>query len=158
MNLADIIRQFKSPAFIATVLDEGDTLQAAIDASYSHVVGATTDRRAYDYCAARFQGVSNVRLFYGEEIILHEVIKDINVQCTFCLDSRSEPTPALIQELGVLKHHRIKSHVILVKNEHLFGTEESGWITQYQVEQAIRQINIGYRFREVANTLIATYP
>lgn len=158
MDVADIIRQFKSPAFIATVLDEGDMLQMALDSGYMYVVGATTDKESYDYCMARFQGNPGVRLFYGEEIVLHEVIKDINVQCTFCLDARSEPAPALIQELGVLKHHRIKSHVILVRNEHLFGTPASGQITQYQVEQAIRQINDGYRFREVANTLIATYP
>jgi hypothetical protein len=100
----DILSKFKSPAFIATVLDKGDILQAAVDLNFMHVVGATTSKEDADYCSARFKGIDSVKIFYGEEIILHEVIKDINVAITFCLDTRSEPTPALLQELGILKH------------------------------------------------------
>lgn len=158
MDLNEIALKFKSPVWLATVLDQGDVLQAGIDAGYAYVVGATTSKDDADYCRQRFKGVPSVTIFYGEEIILHEVIKDINVAVTFCLDSRSEPAPALIQELGILKHHRIKTHQIIVRNMSLFGTKESGFITIEQVRNAVRLVNDGYRFTEIGDLLVCLYP
>jgi hypothetical protein len=154
----DILSKFKSPAFIATVLDKGDILQAAVDLNFMHVVGATTSKEDADYCSARFKGIDSVKIFYGEEIILHEVIKDINVAITFCLDTRSEPTPALLQELGILKHHRIKTHYILIQNIHLLNTPESGNITLQQVQECLHKINNLYLFTEENDLLVARYP
>jgi hypothetical protein len=158
MNLSEIALKFKSPVWLATVLDQGDVLQAGLDADYSYVVGATTAKEDAEFCRERFKGIPQVRIFYGEEIILHEVIKDINVAVTFCLDSRSEPAPALIQELGILKHHRIKSHCIIVLNVSLFGTKESGFITLDQVRNAAKLVNSDYRFVEIDDLLVCLYP
>jgi hypothetical protein len=158
MDLNEIAIKFKSPVWLATVLDDGAVLQAGVDAGYAHVVGATTSKDDSDYCRERFKGVPSVQLFYGEEIILHEVIKDINVAVTFCLDSRSEPAPALIQELGILKHHRIKSHNIVVRNVSLFGTKESGFITLDQVRNAVQLVNNQYRFALMGDFLVCLYP
>jgi hypothetical protein len=85
------------------------------------------------------------------------VIKDITVAVTFCLDPRSEPAPALIQELGILKHHRIKSHCIIVRNLSILGTKESGFITIDQVRNAVRLINDGYHFIQMDDFLVCLY-
>lgn len=158
MDLNEIALKFKSPVWLATVLDKGDVLQAGVEAGYAHVVGASTSREDSDYCRERFKGIPSVQIFYGEEIILHEVIKDINIAVTFCLDSRSEPAPALIQELGILKHHRIKSHNIVVRNVSLFGTTESGFITLDQVRNAVQLVNDQYRLVVVGDFLVCLYP
>lgn len=157
MELAEVITKFKSPVFVATVLDDGDILKLAYDARYSYVVGVTTSKDDASHCIDRFKGIENIRIFHGEDIVLHEVIKDINVAVTFCLDSRSEPPPALIQELGILRHHRIKSHTILVRNLSLLGAAESGFITMDQVRAAIRLINDGYRLQVINDVMVALY-
>lgn len=158
MTINEIAAKHVSPVWIATVLDQGDILQIGVDAKYAHVVGATTSREDSTYCQERFKGHLLVHVFHGEDIILHEVIRDINVPITFCLDSRSEPAPALIQELGILKHHRIKTHTILVRNLEMLGTAESGYITYDQVRQAIRLVNSDYRFNIDGDVLICTFP
>jgi hypothetical protein len=160
MALPDIARKFRSPVWLATVLDDSDVLQAGIDANYSYVVGATTQKDDAAACEARFKGIPSVRIFHGEDIILHEVIKEIMQPVTFCLDSRSEPPPALIQELGVLKHHRIKTHTILIRNVSLFGKPQSGLIEWPQVREVIWRINDRYRFTEFPedDLVAATYP
>jgi hypothetical protein len=160
MALLDLAKKYKSPVWLATVLDDPAVLQAGIDANYAYVVGVTTQKDDAAACEERFKGIANVRIFHGEEIVLHEVIKEIMQPVTFCLDSRSEPPPALIQELGVLKHHRIKTHTILIRNVSLFGTEASGHIKWPQVQEVIRRINDRYRFTAhlEENVVAATYP
>lgn len=160
MPLNEIAAKYKSPVWLATVLEQGDVLQVAVDCDYAHVVGATTDKDHAKYCEERFKNTHTVKIFFGEDIILHEVIKDIQVPITFCLDSRSEPPPALIQELSVLKHHRIKSHNIIVRNISLFGTEAAGWIKWPQVAEVFWRINDRYRFTDYkeADAIVATFP
>jgi hypothetical protein len=63
MDLNEIALKFKSPVWLATVLDHGDVLQAGIDAGYSYVVGATTSKEDSDYCRERFKGVPSTRIF-----------------------------------------------------------------------------------------------
>jgi hypothetical protein len=155
---ADLIAQHISPVFVATVLDQGDILKVAYDSGYAHVVGVTTAKDDADGCRERFKGIERIRIFHGEDIVLHEVIKDINVAVTFCLDSRSEPAPALIQELSILKHHRIKSHCIIVQNLSLLGLKESGFISFDQVRNAVRLVNDGYKFVKIGDNLLCTYP
>lgn len=161
MTLLDLAIKHRSPVWLATVLDNGgDVLQLGVDAGYAYVVGVTTQKDDYEYCIERFKNSPSVKLFHGEEMVLHEVIKEIIQPVTFCLDSRSEPPPALIQELGVLKHHRIKTHTLIVRNKSLFGTKESGWIEWPQVQEVVRRIHDRYRFTEhlEADAVVATFP
>jgi hypothetical protein len=162
MTLESLALIYKSPVWLATVIDQGgDVLQVGVDAGYAHVVGATTQKDDAEHCRERFKNTPVVRIFNeGDDIVLHEVIKDINVPVTFCLDSRSEPPPALIQELGVLKHHRIKTHTILIRNVSLFGKPESGMIEWPQVREVVRRINEGYRFTAYpeCDVIAATFP
>lgn len=160
MALLDIAKKYKSPVWLATVLDQGDVLQTGIDAEYAHVVGVSTDKGDSNWCRERFNGIASVSIFYGPDMVLFEVIKDIIQPVTFCLDSRSDPAPALIQELGVLKHHRIKSHTIIIRNVSLFGTEASGFIKWPQVKEVLWRINDRYRFTEYRedDAVVATFP
>jgi hypothetical protein len=160
MALRDLAIRYKSPVWLATVLDDSDVLQAGIDAGYAYVVGVTTQKDDAEACRERFKGIASVRIFHGEDMVLHEVIKEIIQPVTFCLDSRSEPPPALIQELGVLKHHRVKTHTILIRNMNLFGTAASGFIEWPQVQEVIRRVNDRYRFtaHQEENAVAATYP
>jgi hypothetical protein len=160
MALLDIAKNYKSPVWLATVLEQGDVLQTGIEAEYAHIVGVTTDKGDANWCRERFTGVPGVSIFYGPEMVLFEVIKEIIQPVTFCLDSRSDPAPALIQELGVLKHHRIKTHTIIIRNVSLFGQPESGGIKWPQVQEVIRRINDRYRFTEypAEDLVVATYP
>jgi hypothetical protein len=160
MNLLEIAKHYRSPVWLATVLEDGDVLKTGIDAGYAFVVGVTTQLDRAEHCKGRFKGLNGVSIFHGEDIVLHEVIKEIVQPVTFCLDSRSEPPPALIQELGVLKHHRIKTHTIIIRNKSLFGTKESGWIAWPQVQEVIRRIHDRYRFMDCqeADVVVATFP
>jgi hypothetical protein len=160
MALLDIAKRYKSPVWLATVLEQGDVLQTGIEAEYAHIVGVTTDKGDGNWCRERFTGVPGVSVFYGPDMVLFEVIKDIIQPVTFCLDSRSDPAPALIQELGVLKHHRIKTHTIIIRNVSLFGTEASGNIKWPQVQEVLRRINDRYRFTDYRedDAIVATFP
>jgi hypothetical protein len=160
MSLLDIAKRFKSPVWLATVLEQGDVLQTGIDANYAYVVGVTTEKGDGNWCRERFSGIPSVSIFYGPDMVLFEVIAGILQPVTFCLDSRSEPAPALIQELGVLKHHRIKTHTIIIRNVSLFGTEASGRIEWPQVREVLRRINDRYRFTELLedDAVVATFP
>lgn len=108
----------------------------------------------------RFKDEPRVQIFDGDDIILFEVIKEFNGGITFCLDARSEPAPALIHELSTIRHHRLKSHPIIIRNTDVLGTDACSGLTEYQVEQMIRSINDMYRFEELhdQNVLVAVFP
>lgn len=157
-HLKAIFEKHLNPYFVATVLDEGDILQTAIDSGFQVVYGATTSKADADACRVRFGGHPQVRILHDEEIVLFEALKDINVTVTFCLDTRSEPAPALIQELGVIRHHRIKTHTVLVRHTELFETADSGFVTRMQIEGILRQIDPFYRFIDYEGAMVAVVP
>lgn len=101
-----------------------------------------------------------MQIFDGDDIILFDVIKEFNTNITFCLDARSEPSPALIHELSTIRHHRLKSHTILIRHMEILGTDACSGLTEYQVEQMILSINNLYRFQELKdeNVLVALFP
>lgn len=158
-HLKPIFARHLNPYFVATLLEDGDVLEAALQAGFQVVYGATNDQRDFEVCQAKFQGNERVKLVYNtEQTALFEALKNINVTCTFCLDTRAEPPPALIQELGVIRHHRIKTHTVLVRNTNLFETAEAGFVTQLQVESVMRQIDPFYRFVDYDGVLAAVVP
>lgn len=161
MTLLELAINLKTHVWICTYPETGDILQVGLDAGYSSVIGVTSNEVDAGLCLARFKGLDKVAIFLkDEEIVMHEVIKDIMVPATFCLDARSSPPPALIHELSVLKHHRIKSHTIIVRNVSLFGTELSGMIQWKQVRDSILQIERGYSFTEYQeiDAMVAKFP
>lgn len=157
-HLTDIFSKHLNAYFVATVLDNGDILQAAVEAGFQVVYGATTSKEDAEACRARFDGHPQIKILHDDDIVLFEALKEINVTCTFCLDTRSEPPPALIQELGVIRHHRIKTHTVLVRNTELFDTDAAGFVTRLQIEGIMRQIDPFYRFVDYGNVVAAVVP
>ena len=159
-NVIELFTRHINPVFAATVLEEGDVIQWALDAGFPTVLGATTAQGDAEHCRARFLYDHRVHVYDGDEIILFDVIKEVNANITFCLDARSEPAPALIHELSTIRHHRLKSHTILIRHTEILGTDACSGLTEYQVEQMIRSINHLYRFEELHDqtVLVAVFP
>lgn len=158
--MKEILARYPNPVFAATVLGNGDILQSALEAGFVRVIGATTDGGDAAFCRDRFKGRTDVEINDGDEIILMDVLHDLNVCITFALSATSTPPPALIHELACVRHHRIKTHTFLIQDTHLFGTDEAGGLTDYQVRMMLREINNLYRVEELPelNMLIATVP
>jgi hypothetical protein len=160
MALLDIAKSTKARCGSPPCWSRATCCKQELTPSTRYIVGVTTDKGDGNWCRERFTGVPGVSVFYGPDMVLFEVIKDIIQPVTFCLDSRSDPAPALIQELGVLKHHRIKTHTIIIRNVSLFGTEASGNIKWPQVQEVLRRINDRYRFTDYLedDLIVATFP
>ena len=116
-------RKYKNKYFIETGSFVGDGIQQALDAGFEKVISIELSDKYYELCKNRFINNSNVKIVKGDSYkVLPEILKDIDEPITFWLDGHhscgdtalGDFWAPLMQELDVIKDHRIKSHTILI--------------------------------------------
>jgi hypothetical protein len=123
---------FRNLVFIETGSNQGDGIQAALDAGFRCIYSVELSLFAFGYCTARFKDKRKlVHLFQGDSRqFLREILPSVTTKITFWLDAHEcgsgvgdiKDCP-LLEELLLISSHEIKEHTILIDDVRLFGTE-----------------------------------
>lgn len=132
---------------IETGTYHGDMINANKD-YFRNIYSIELDKTLYTKAQIRFQNISHVRLIYGDSSIeLSKLLKKIKQPSLFWLDAHysgegtaigDKETP-IESELRLILKHDIKSHVILIDDARLFGSNSN-----YPSISKIKQIIKGY--------------
>jgi hypothetical protein len=151
-------KPYLSSIFIETGSCTGDGIQAALKSGFEYVISIEIDNSLYEECQLRFKKDKNVTLYLGDSIdILPNILKDIDVKCTFWLDghysgegtSYGKLQVPLMEELKIIAQHSIKNHTLLLDDMRLLRTHAAEWkdlpYTIQDVEKMIYSINPNYK-------------
>lgn len=141
------LKKYLSDAFVETGSYYGDGIDASINAGFTSIYSIELSDKYFNICKNRYAENNRVHLVHGDSgLILYDVIKDIDTRITFWLDGHysGEDTacgmannPALL-ELGLIKNHHIKNHIILIDDLRTYNDSE--------LRAKILEINEGYKF------------
>lgn len=120
--ISDLFKKYINGIFIETGSGSGEGIQAALDAGFQKVYSIELSPKMNNICSRKFITNSRVFLFLGDsQEVLPKVIATINEPVTFWLDAHASggdtmgaALPPIIEELEIIKSHRIKTHNILI--------------------------------------------
>ena len=101
----------------------GDGIQQALNAGFSKIISIELSDKYFEISKNRFSNNPNVEIVKGDSFkVLPDVLKDIDEPVTFWLDGHhscgdtalGDHWAPLMQELDVIKEHKIKTHTILI--------------------------------------------
>jgi hypothetical protein len=139
--------------FIETGAGSGDGLSIAIKGPYKELRSCELGDWFIDTCKKRFNNDPRIKLYLGSsENTLWDMIKDINVPCTFWLDAHyGGPGMAqgrhicpLLIELDIISQHPVKTHTILIDDMRCCGTPLFPNIQSSDVLHSLLKINPNY--------------
>lgn len=111
-----LFKKYPNPVFIETGSYGGEGIKQALDEGFKLIYSIELLPEWFEYCSIRFKNKPDVHLFLGDSaVILKGVMGLIDKPATFWLDGHigAESTP-LLQELEIIKQHKIKTHSILI--------------------------------------------
>jgi len=115
--------KYKNKYFIETGSYVGDGIQQALDVGFDNIISIELSDKYFRICQNKFKDNSKVIVIKGESFkMLPELINKIEEPITFWLDGHhscgdtalGEYWSPLMQELKVIKKHKIKTHTILI--------------------------------------------
>lgn len=146
--------------FVETGTFMGDTTNNAYRAIFNEIHTLELSERYYSAALRRFKDCRNLYVHLGDSSkILGLVISNINANILFWLDGHYSGNSTakgikncpLIEELEHIKNHPIKTHIIMVDDIRLQGTE---WIISLEeIKNKILEINKDYKFYLVDSPL-----
>jgi hypothetical protein len=143
----EVFSRYPNRVFIETGSYHGDGIQQALDAGFSEVISIECTRDLYEYTRDRFEEDDRVQVLWGDSRdVLKEIMKIIDDQCTFWLDSHSPDNLPLLKELEIIKNHPIKTHTILIDDLRLWTKAEHGYDTK-SLKEILLSINPDYQIR-----------
>ncbi len=170
----DVLSKYKNMYFVETGTYLGDTVNNALKIGFNNIYSIELSEDLYVQNIEKYQNNKNVSLFCGDSSkILFDVIKNINSKITFWLDAhysggntvKGKKNCPIINELNLIKKHKLKNHIILIDDIRLFGknyllhedlvslSEEKKNtclfidIEEDYIKEKIMQINKKYQFR-----------
>jgi hypothetical protein len=141
---AETLRKHKTgPWFIETGCEDGNGVQAALDAGFDAVCSIELNRRSVDRVRQRFLGRPVTIMQGSSPLLLPQVLREIKMPVTFWLDAHPEDWSPVLQELAALREHPIKTHTILIDDRRLM---HGAWkeITEDKVRAALLSVNPDY--------------
>jgi hypothetical protein len=141
---AETLRAHKrGDVYIETGCEEGNSIQAALDAGFARVISIELDAVYVRRARERFAG-RPVVLLEGDTLQrLPEVLAELRESATFWLDAHPYNSSPVIGELRFIEQHPIKTHTILIDDRRLMGRDfanvQEGW-----VYSALQRINAEY--------------
>lgn len=151
-----IFKKYINPYFIETGSFMGNGIQEAIGAGYKNIKSIELSDKYYNFCVNKFKDNKNVEIIKGDSFkVLPDIINSINENITFWLDGHhscgdtalGEYWAPLMQELGVIKNHKIKNHTILIDDMRCW--EEPNKVHGFYKEdifKILKEINPNYEF------------
>ncbi len=150
----NLFQKYSNPVFVETGSYHGDGIQQAIDAGFKTIYSIELGRELYELCRNRFKDIPNVILIHGEShLVLDNLLSTIHEPVTFWLDGHfsgmdtvlGQYNSPLIQELGCIGRHHIKTHTILVDDLRCWYLNDHGFNT-LSLKNKILTINSDYKF------------
>jgi len=150
----DFFKKFPNNYFLETGSYLGYGVDQAIKAGFKNILSIEINEEYHNKCIQKFKGNPNVKLFLGDSRkILWDMIKDINDQITFWLDShyfilQDVPTggtlSTLEEEINIIARHPVKTHKILIDDVRLWKSDYG--INKEDIMNRIKKINSNYGF------------
>lgn len=162
----DILNKYNyNKTLVETGTFTGGTITLALLSGFEDVRSVEIFPDFYNAVKKQYKNDPRVKLWLGDaEVLLWDMIKDIEHEITFFLDShvvlqtgnmkgiREIP---LLQELDTINKHPIKSHTIMIDDRRMMGYREhpGGWIShewegilEDMVMEKLRLINPDYKY------------
>lgn len=171
-----ILKKYYNDIFIETGTNNGTGVENALAADCKTIHSIEIVESLYEYCKNKFQANSGVHLYCGDCLeVLPKILENINEPVTFWLDGHYSgegtgkgeyPNPVL-QELEIIKNHKIKTHNILIddmrcwkkNNKHIFIDEDG--FDENDIKNKILEINPNYKFKyeygHIQDDVLAAY-
>lgn len=128
--------------FVETGTFTGGGVEVAKIAGFKHIRSIEIHRPFYESVKKRYKDFPEIELYWGDaETTLWDMIKDINENITFFLDSHVVEQTGnlkgireipLLQELDIIKRHPINTHTIMIDDRRMMGFDNShpyGWVS-----------------------------
>jgi hypothetical protein len=156
----DLVASYVPQVFVETGTHHGAGVQWALDAGFDCIYSCEINPEDYGYCLRRFEDQTDkvhLKLDDSREF-LREVMETLTTRALFWLDAHWCESGGghlndcpLLEELAIIGSHSIRTHIILIDDVRLFGSQIA-FPTQQEVLTALREINSGYMFRYFNST------
>ncbi len=150
----ELFKRHLNPVLIETGTYLGEGIKDALSAGFTTIRSVELSDKLFEENVRRFAGQPGVKVFHGSsEEQLWNMIEDIREPITFWLDAHfsggitvkgSENSP-ILKELRIIGRHPVNTHTILIDDRRQVGTADFDFVTEEQIQQAIRAINPDYQ-------------
>lgn len=142
---ASTLRKFKKGSlFVETGCEDGNGIQAALDAGFANVVSIELNPESVRRVRHRFLG-QPVTIIHGDSpSALPIVLNELTEPVTFWLDAHPDTWSPVLQELHVLEQYPLRTHTILIDDRRLMHGAWRG-ITEDKVIAGLRRVNPEYQ-------------
>ena len=142
-----LFAKYPNSVFIETGSNYGDGIQQALDEGFKVVYSIEILLDRYEHCKDRFKDTCGVHLIMSDTVkILGGLLSIIDEPVTFWLDAhKGNGKSPLLQELEIIKRHKINTHTILIDDLRDWHVKNCGFDTEI-LKQRLSDINPDYRF------------
>jgi hypothetical protein len=122
-STSELFKKYLNKKFIETGSYIGDGIQQALDVGFENVISIELSDKYFSICQNRFSSDNKVKIVKGDSFkVLPSILSEIDTTVTFWLDGHhscgdtalGDFWAPLMQELDVIKEHKIKNHTILI--------------------------------------------
>jgi hypothetical protein len=159
MPFVDDLLYFCNDVFIETGTFRGDTINKVLNSEFNpkQIISLELSDVFFDNCKKRFENYENIKLFKANsKTDLYEIIKDIDTNITFWLDSHwsgvadvgcdAETLCPILYELEQIKHHKINTHTIMIDDIRLMDKIHFP-VNLEEILQKVIEINPNYTIK-----------
>lgn len=151
-----VLNKYPNSIFVETGTYLGGGVATALGCkSFSKIYSIEVYKPYYTKAKKKFSNNTKVKLYYGDSLeVLEKLIDNIDVPVTFWLDSYTFPalnkkkgiaTMPLVNELDIIRSHKLNIHTILVNNRSLMGSiNEWKNVTEHRIIRMLKVINPEY--------------
>lgn len=155
----DTLEKYKvGDIFFETGVGKGDGVLKALSAGYKKIISIEVAKQHIRVATERFKdkvedGIVDI-ILGDSSVLLPELIKEINEPITFWLDAHWDFGPGrgkvvcpLYEELQAIKNHPIKTHLIMIDDMRIIGTDHH-WgktVKRDKLLELIKEINPDYK-------------
>ena len=173
------LSKYKTSTFIETGTYSGEGIRKALEAGFTDIRSIELDPNMYTANVEQFKNFPQVKIYHGDSaLVLPQLLKEINYQCTFWLDAHYSGGPTqsgpvlspIVDELKVIEQHSVKNHILLIDDYRQFDytgidpetKKEWGFPGKLKLLDLIRQINPKYTITfiqgiQVGDVVCATF-
>jgi hypothetical protein len=159
MPFVDDLLYFYNDVFIETGTFRGDTIDKVLNSEFNpkQIISLELSDVFYDNCKKRFENYENIKLFKANsKTDLYEIIKDVDTNITFWLDSHwsgvadvgcdAETLCPILYELEQIKNHKINTHTIMIDDIRLMDKIHFP-VNLEEIIQKVIEINPNYTIK-----------
>lgn len=155
-KLLEYFSTYKNDVFVEGGTSLGWGTTTALEAGYKKIYTIELLDELFENAQLMFsKQINNGRIvsIHGDtQIELSRILGELDTPATFWLDAHfgkkyngEKPRCPLLNELDLIKQHKIKTHTLLIDDMRLFGKAAHDYITIDEVKNKIYEINPNYK-------------